>query len=444
MRRSILAAVAWTVAACSVVASPAGGPSPYPGGLGRPTPEVEAERGVRIRRGEWELPTALFRFPEVRGLWVVRTTMTSRERIRRMVVAADQAGFNTLIVQVRGRADAFYRSRWEPLADQVQGGGDFDPLAYTIQEAHARGMGVHAWVNTHLVANGAGLPRDPAHMVNAHPDWLAVPRSLGRELYAQDPFQPEFVQALRSYAQRNSETVEGIYSSPSHPQVKERVYDVWMDLAERYELDGIHFDYIRFPSGDFDYSLGALERFRLWVRPRLSPGRWQELDEAYARNPYAFVETLAGPWGEFRRAQITDLVERIYHGIKVRRPDMVVSAAVFANADDAYAHRFQDWRMWLEQGILDVAVPMAYTPENGVFQSQVREATVSAALRERVWAGVGAYQNTVSGTLDKIEIARREGVGGVVLFSYDWAAGQSGPAGGSYLQRIGRSAFSRD
>lgn len=361
-----------------------------------------------------------------------------------MVAAADDAGFNTLIVQVRGRADAFYASRWEPRSASVQGGDEFDPLALTIALAQERGMAVHAWVNTHLVWGVGELPRSPMHLVNSHPDWLGVPRALGRELYGVDPFEPRFVDALRQYASDNSDTVEGLYSSPSHPAVKERVYDVWMDLAERYELDGIHFDYIRFPSGAYDYSLGALERFRRWIRPRVPPGRWQELDEAYARDPYAFVDALPGPWGEYRRAQITELVERIYHGIKTRRPDMVVSAAVFANAQDAYQNRFQDWRGWLERGIIDVAVPMAYTPENDRFRSQVREATVSAGRQERVWAGIGAYLNTVQGTLDKIDIARREGAGGVILFSYDWAVTEGTPAGTmSYLDRVGRAAFIR-
>lgn len=361
-----------------------------------------------------------------------------------MVAAADDAGFNTLIVQVRGRADAFYASRWEPRSASVQGGDEFDPLALTIALAQERGMAVHAWVNTHLVWGAGELPRSPTHLVNSHPDWLGVPRALGRELYGVDPFDPRFVDALRQYASGNSDTVEGLYSSPSHPAVKERVYDVWMDLAERYELDGIHFDYIRFPSGAYDYSLGALERFRRWIRPRVPPGRWQELDEAYTRDPYAFVDALPGPWGEYRRAQITELVERIYHGIKTRRPDMVVSAAVFANAQDAYQNRFQDWRGWLERGIIDVAVPMAYTPENDRFRSQVREATVSAGRQERVWAGIGAYLNTVQGTLDKIDIARREGAGGVILFSYDWAVTEGTPAGTmSYLDRVGRAAFIR-
>jgi uncharacterized lipoprotein YddW (UPF0748 family) len=235
-----------------------------------------------------------------------------------------------------------------------------------------------------------------------------------------------------------------MYSSPSDPGVQERVYDVWMDLAERYELDGIHFDYVRFPSADFDYSRGALDRFRAWVAPRLSPDRLRTLDEAYLHDPFAFTDALPGPWGEFRREQVTELVERIYRGVKARRPDVVVSAAVFPNAQDAYASRFQDWRGWLADGILDVVVPMAYTDRNDTFAGQVREAAVSAGRQDRIWAGIGAYLNTYEGTLDKIDVARREGAGGVVLFSYDWAASEGPAAGGvPFLERVGRERFGR-
>jgi uncharacterized lipoprotein YddW (UPF0748 family) len=78
---------------------------------------------------------------EVRALWVVRNTLTSPEKIHQMVESAKTAGFNTLIVQVRGRGDAYYRSRWEPRANELKDQpAEFDPLAVTIAEAHQRGL----------------------------------------------------------------------------------------------------------------------------------------------------------------------------------------------------------------------------------------------------------------------------------------------------------------
>lgn len=324
----------------------------------------------------------------------------------------------------------------------MQGPPGFDPLALAIEEGHRRGMAVHAWVNTHLVWGPADPPESPEHIVNARPDWLAVPRVLANELFGMDPHDPRFVAALRRYAAERPATVEGIFTSPSHPEVRARVYAVWMDLLERYDLDGIHFDYIRFPSAEFDYSRGALERFRDWVAPHLAPTRSAQLAAAAAHDPFAFVSALPEEWDEFRRTQITGLVAEIYAGVKARRPELVVSAAVVPDPDAAHDTRFQDWQAWLRDGILDVAVPMAYTADNGRFRSLVRAARSAAGGSGRVWAGVGAYMNTVEGTLDKIDVARAEGAGGVVLFSYDWAAGAGrGDARDPFLVQVGRERF---
>jgi uncharacterized lipoprotein YddW (UPF0748 family) len=415
-------------------------PAEAPPRPSEPAPELRADRPGPAEVTSFSRPARTFR--EVRGLWVVRWTMSSEQQVRDMIADAAAAGFNTLIVQVRGRGDAFYASDLEPRAESLQGPSDFDPLALAVEDAHRRGMAVHAWVNTHLVWGPAGPPESPEHLVNRNPDWLAVPRVLGRELFDVDPRDPRFVAALREYAAERPETVEGIYTSPSHPDVRQRIRDVWMDLLTRYDLDGIHFDYIRFPSADFDYSRGSLERFRAWAARRIGAEWLEALDEVALLNPLAFTTALPDEWDEFRREQITSLVAEIYREVKARRPEVVVSAAVVSDPEAAYAVRFQEWERWLEQGILDIAVPMVYTPDNGRFQTLVRSARVAAGRRERVWAGIGAYLDTLGGTLDKIDLARSEDAGGVILFSYDWAVsdGRGDPAD-PFLQRLGRERF---
>ncbi len=431
-----------TTSGCSMVAGPTP-PAPEP----TPVPRARQEEPIVTAPPRPAPPptgtTAPLPLPgEVRALWVVRTTLTHPDSIRAMVERAHRAGFNTLIVQVRGRGDAYYRSRWEPRPEALdRHGPGFDPLALVIQEAHARGLGVHAWINAHLVGGLGGLPTDPAHLIARRPDLLAVPRELARELFTVDPWSPRFAGSLLDYALANTDRVEGLYSAPSHPEVKEHLYSVWMDLLDSYALDGLHFDYIRYPNPEFDYSRGALERFRTWVSPRVPPARFEELDLEYRADPLAFVDALPGPWGEFRRAQITELVERIYLGVKKREPDAVVSAAVFPGAEDAYRSRFQDWRAWIQNGILDAVAPMAYTPDNEVFEGQIR-AAIEAAGPQRVWAGIGVYQNTYNGTLDKMRLARALGTRGMVLFSYDWAVSEGEPDGErSFLDRVGAEVF---
>jgi uncharacterized lipoprotein YddW (UPF0748 family) len=381
---------------------------------------------------------------EVRALWVVRTTLTSKEKIRAMVEAAKRNGFNNLIVQVRGRGDAFYRPRWEPraaaLKDQSR---DFDPLAFTLEEARREGLKVHAWVNTNLLANLDELPAEPEHVYNARPEWLAVPRAVAAELYAMSPSDPRYRARVVEWSKANRAELEGVYTAPAHPAVREHVYSIWMDLLERYDLDGLHFDYVRFASPDFDYSRTSLERFRAWLEPRLSTAERRLLDGALKSDPLAAADAYREQFADFQREQVTSLVERIYYGVKKRRPAAVVSAAVFANDENAHARRFQDWRRWLAMGVLDVVCPMAYTPDTETFRKQIEVAKASAASSgRRVWAGIGAYRIPAESTVEKINAARAVGADGVILFSYDSTLnrGELNPAG-DYLERVRRAAF---
>ena len=378
---------------------------------------------------------------EVRAVWVVRYDLSSPAAVRAMVEEAAASRFNTLLVQVRGRGDAVYASALEPRAEFLRDQPDFDALQLTIEAARARGLAVHAWVNAYLVWGLGDRPLDPRHLVNAHPEWLAVPRALGRELYHRDPRDPLYVQRLIDYAARNSDVVEGLYASPSHPGVQERLLAVWMDLATRYDLDGIHHDYIRYATSAFDYSRRALEQFRQWVKPRIAAARYDELWAAAHDDPYAFADALPDEWDQFRTQVISDLVRRIYRETKAVRPDLLVSAAVNPEWRGAARWHFQAWATWLDEGILDVAVPMAYTRDSEEFHGWIDTALAAAGASEQVWAGVGAYLNPVDRTVEQIARARAVGVSGVAVFAYGTAAERPAGNPGAELQQIGGAAF---
>ena len=432
MDRRLLIAGGLLLTACRTV----GVPGPPITVTADAVPIVEA-----VDAGEAVVPSPTSeRVPETRGLWVVRTTLFFPDSVRAMVARAADAGFNTLLVQVRGRGDAYYSGGIEPRADRIQDQPAFDPLALAVREAHARGIEVHAWINVHLVSSASVISREPTHLVNERPDLLAVPRELARELYDVDPASRRYLDRLVEHALANSDRIEGLYSSPSSPEVKERVYAVATDLVERYDIDGIHLDYVRYPSGAFDYSRGALDRFRIWIDGRITDDRRSDLASASEQNPLAFVEAFPEAWAEFRRNQITDLVERIYVGVKRRRPEVLVSAAVFPDAQEAFLRRYQDWEGWLRRGIIDVVAPMAYNADDGLFDAAISHAAEIGGP-ERVWGGVGVFLTTYEGTLRKIDITRRIGVRGFLLFSYDWAVAY-GPAadGQPFLARVGRGA----
>jgi uncharacterized lipoprotein YddW (UPF0748 family) len=148
-------------------------------------------------------------------------------------------------------------------------------------------------------------------------------------------------------------------------------------------------------------------------------------------------------FADFQRLQVTTLVERIYRAVKKQRPETLVSAAVFANDENAYTRRFQDWRRWLQMGIIDVACPMAYSTDTAVFQKQIEVATTTARNANRsVWAGIGAYRIPSDSTVEKINVARALNADGFILFSYDFTARPSElNPDGAYLERIRRAVF---
>jgi uncharacterized lipoprotein YddW (UPF0748 family) len=143
------------------------------------------------------------------------------DSIRAVVARAEATGFNTLLVQVRGRGDAWYASSLEPRAIQLERIPlAFDPLALLLEEAQGRGLKVHAWVNLQLVASPFLPPVDPSHLFHAHPEWLAYPRALAEQALRRDPRDPALRAALVAWSQENSEQVEGIYVSPVNTEAR--------------------------------------------------------------------------------------------------------------------------------------------------------------------------------------------------------------------------------
>jgi uncharacterized lipoprotein YddW (UPF0748 family) len=296
-------------------------------------------------------------------------------------------------------------------------------------------------MNMHLVASPVRTPSDPRHVFWAHPEYLAVPRSLSTALFNLNPADPRYREALVEHARANASEVEGIYTNPSHPAVQAHLALLVRELLDGYQVDGVHLDYIRYPSAEYDYSRASLEAFRIWIRDRIGGAGTREIEARWPGTPLIYVNAFPALWDDFRRGEISKTVERIFVEAKAYRSDLTVSAAVFANADDAYRSRFQEWENWLRWGIVDVVVPMAYTADSRVYREQILRA--AAHDPRRVWAGVGIYQNTFSGAVEKAQTARGMGVGGVSLFSYDWAVSAEGlrAASGEYLPAVARELW---
>jgi uncharacterized lipoprotein YddW (UPF0748 family) len=375
---------------------------------------------------------------ETRALWVLRSSLTSPGSIASLVRTAKEQGFNTLLVQVRGRGDAYYSSALEPRAtDLVRQPGSFDPLASVIGEARAAGIRVHAWISVNLVSSAVDLPASADHVIARHPEWLMVPRPIAQQIARLDPINPGYVGTIARWTRGQIEQVEGLYTSPVLPETAQFVERIVGDLARRYDIDGVHLDYVRFPNQQFDYSRFAIAAFRAEMRPRLTAAVRAELDAAEVDDLFAYPDRFPAEWKAFRRARLTALVAGVRQALRAARPDAMLSAAVAPDAQDAAEERLQDWRAWLARGTIDAVAPMAYTQDAARFAGQIAAAREIAGNRA-VWAGIGAYRLSPAQTIENIFAARRLGASGFVLFSYD---SLSGPKAPDYLATVSRGAF---
>jgi uncharacterized lipoprotein YddW (UPF0748 family) len=416
--------------------------------------EITRQLGIRTRR--WPLPVArlagilsllgwvfgihapILGQEEVRALWVVRTTLTSPSTIETMVNAAKASGFNSLLVQIRGRGDAYYQGGREPRPASLAADRLFDPLAVTITRAHRVGLQVHAWVNVNLVSSATDLPVAGDHLIYRHPEWLMVPRALVPDLAGIDPRSPEYLGRLTRHVRTRTD-VEGLYASPIASAAVDHTVSVVRDIAERYDLDGVHFDYIRYPAADFDYSRDTLQAFRAAMAGELDAADRRRFDARIAQEPLVYTDAFPDKWRAFRADAVTALLARLKQAVKSVRPTARVSAAVGPDPIDASTRRFQNWREWLQRGLLDAVCPMAYTTDSATFAAQVAAVRDLAGGRP-IWAGIGAYRLSRAQIVENVQAARRLGAGGVVLFSYDSFI--DAPRGLGELAEVGHAAFS--
>jgi uncharacterized lipoprotein YddW (UPF0748 family) len=181
-----------------------------------------------------------------------------------------------------------------------------------------------------------------------------------------------------------------------------------------------------------------MSAFHTYLMPELSAPERRRFSGSEISTLLALTEMFPERWAMFRRARLNTLVMRARTAVKRSRPTLLFSAAVYPDPIEASERRLQDWRTWIENRMIDVVCPMAYTPDAAVFASQI--AFVRQISGDQpVWAGIGAYRLSSSQTVANIRTARRLGANGIVLFSYDSL--MRSPNGFDYLSTVGRAAF---
>jgi uncharacterized lipoprotein YddW (UPF0748 family) len=342
---------------------------------------------------------------ETRAIWVVRHAVTTPGRVDRVVSLSRQVNANTLLVQVRGRGDAYYESDLAPRAEELAAEGpDFDPLERIVREGHTAGLEVHAWINVFLIWSRGEPPQSALHVVNAHPDWISV-RSNGQRLVEMIP--KEF----------QAERLEGMYLAPGNPEVRRHIRDIVQEIVTKYSVDGIHLDYIRYPEPTVGYDPATRTAFMREYG--IDPARFEQPDSALIDlvGPEGILD-LRGKWEEWKRAQVTGLVRDLRRDLDLIRPGIKLTAAVIADQAAALSRYEQDWPAWLREGIIDAAIPMTYSPSTPIVVRQLQDA-LAIPTHRHIYAGIAIYNEGARDAADKIRKARALGVDGIALFSYD-------------------------
>ena len=361
--------------------------------------------------------------------WVVRDRITSPPGAARVCASAREAGLDHVVVQVRGRGDAYYRSALAPRAGALSGAPPgYDPLA-SVLDACA-GLPVVAWLNVFYVWGGTDPPADPAHVARRYPGWLLTDDT-GRSV------------AEYGGLDRALGWIEGIYADPASPGYRERFAAVVRELVEAYPVSGVHLDFVRYPGPGYGQGgpLGRSFRDAWGLDPRFLPRGLRSPDlEAWAsgrmRPGDRVLATLALVWAEARARQVTALVRSVRRALDASRPGMGLSAAVWPDPGPAYLGKGQDWRTWAAEGLVDALYPMAYFGGLERVEGQVRRASALAApWGTRLWAGLGAYIKPPERIGPEARAAMASGASGVCLF--DWGSvldGKPGPRG--YVEAV--------
>lgn len=301
---------------------------------------------------------------EFRGVWVAsvanidwpsKRTLSTAEQQAELLAILDRASelkLNAVIFQVRPAADALYESSIEPWSEYLTGAQGrrpdpyWDPLAFAVREAHARGLELHAWFNPYRARfTDARSPLAPNHMARTNPD------------------------LIKSYAGY-------LWMDPGEPTVRARTVAVVLDVVKRYDIDGVHIDdyFYPYPANDRRGRAIPFPDTRSWNRYRKNGGKLELSD--------------------WRRQNVNQLVQELNDGIHAVKPWVRFGISPFGiwrpgfpeqiRGFDAYEKLHADARKWLNEGWLDYITPQLYWP------TTKREQAYGALLDW--WAG----ENTMS------------------------------------------------
>jgi uncharacterized lipoprotein YddW (UPF0748 family) len=347
------------------------------------------------------------------GVWVSvfskQRPLYSKDAAAGLIDFCNKAGINEIYLQLYQSGKAYYDTQ---IADRVKyeemiKSAGIDTVDFLIKEAQKNNIKVFAWVNILSLGQNEG-----ADIINIYGDEV-----LTRDQYLRPSFRSKYINESDKYYLREDQ----IFLEPGDQRVVKYLILVVEEIVKRYpSLSGIHLDYIRYPLTVPFVPSSKFNKFGLIYG--YGTKNVQRFKDATGINPLTDLnnEEKAIKWDNWKRQQVNSLVRRIYRHLKAKSAQLLVSCAVVPAPERAYSSLYQDWLLWLEEGIADYVILMNYSPDNQLIKETVRSVSCLGE-KERVSVGLAAFllKEKPKDFISQFEIVAKSGRGGIVLFSYD-------------------------
>ena len=323
-----------------------------------------------------------------RGLFVTMLqeplALSSRAQISNLVDFAKSKHINVLFVQVYQSNRALFPSKLadsKPYENCLKNVSK-DPLRLLIKEAHAAKIEVYAWLNMLSLGtnNNAILLKKYGNNI--------LTRNLKKK------------KTLEDY-----KIDEQYFLEPGDTRVREYLTGIVGEVVGTYKgLDGILFDYIRYPDQKPAYGHTEMNTSRFKKATGLKT-----------------IKENSKAWRKWKRDQVTEVLELLVKKTRKLRPNIMISATGCMPYSRAYLEAFQDWPSWLKRGLVDSVTIMSYSPSPAEFEEWIATAGKKVWDFKKINVGLGAYKLTgAPAAFEKeLHICKRSGGGAYVIFDYE-------------------------
>ncbi len=377
--------------------------------IAKTLPQLVNARNYTKARSEWlrasqllweNYPTSSpISQPEIRAMWLDRGTIVragSEKGLAKIFDKLAEAGINTVFLETVNAGYSIYPSKIAPQANPLVKG--WDPLESGVKLAHERGIELHAWVWAFAVGNQRHntLVNQPANypgpVIAANPDWA-------------------------SYDNRGSLFPPGQnkpFLDPANPQARQYLLALCDEIAQRYKIDGLQLDYIRYPfqdpAADRTYGYGTASRQQFKQLTGVDPTKISPRDRL-----------LWQKWTNFRTLQIDSFVAQVAQKLRKTRPNIIMSVAVFPLSEHERLNKLQQhWEVWAQRGDVDLIIPMTYALDTYRFQRLAQPWISSIKLGSAlVVPGIRLLNLTSPVVVDQIQLVRDLPISGYALFAVD-------------------------